>query len=147
MFVPMCVLPGSTGCDGLRDRDTDGCVTQATPINPKNPHKNLANAGAEEREGTGIYLPSKQFHLTLSTRIRPNGSNVLINQKKKKAFFWRLEFRAFNLSVTCSAIRTVRLPPYLSNARVSTKDSYLQMWFHIIFLPLYPLTALSAILL
>lgn len=49
-FVPVCVLPGSTDCDGLRDRDTDGCVTHATPINPKT-HRNLANAGAAGREG------------------------------------------------------------------------------------------------
>lgn len=84
--------------------------------------------GRERGEGTGIYLPSKQFHLTLSTRIRPNGSNVLINKKKKKHFSggWNLEH---SISLLHAAIRTVRLPPYLSNARVSTKDSYLQMWF------------------
>lgn len=42
-------------------------------------------------------------------------------RKKKITFFCELEFRAFNLSVTCSTIRTVCLPSYLSHVRVSRK--------------------------
>lgn len=102
------------------------------------------------REGgrEGIYLPSKQFHLTRNRRIRPNGSNALIN--KKIAFFGGLEFRAFNLSATCSTIRTVCLPPYLSHARVtsysvSTKDiydSYLLDVVHTVLTDFYRLVSL-----
>ncbi len=38
------------------------------------------------REGKGIYLPGKQFHLTQNRGIRPNGSDALIN--KKNCIFW-----------------------------------------------------------
>lgn len=59
--VCVFVLPCSTECDSLRDRDTDGCVTHATPINPKT-HRNLAKRRAWEgwREGRGGDLSSLQ---------------------------------------------------------------------------------------
>ncbi len=117
LCVCVCVLPGSTDCDSLRDRDTDGCVTHATPINPKT-HRNLANAGAGGR-GRGFIFPANSF-IWLRTEELGQMAPMPLSTKKIAFFGGGLEFRAFNLSATCSTIRTKCLPPYLSHARVSS---------------------------
>lgn len=128
--VCVFVLPCSTECDSLRDRDTDGCVTHATPINPKT-HRNLAKRRAWEgwREGRGgdlsslqtVSFDSEQEELGQMAPKPYQPPRKKKEKKKKITFFCGLEFRAFNLSVTCSTIRTVCLPSYLSHVRVSTK--------------------------
>lgn len=73
-------------------------------------------AQKSDGRGMGINLHSKLFQMTLSTWIRPNGSDVLI--KKNNTYYWRPEFRAFNLSDTCGTIRTVHHLLRLRDARV-----------------------------
>lgn len=97
------------------------------PKNPQKPRKTQGLGGVEGGEGRGFIFPTNSFIWLWAGRIRPNGSKTLSTPPKKKGkkkkitFFCGLEFRAFNLSVTCSTIRTVCLPSYLSHVRVSTK--------------------------
>lgn len=90
-----------------RGRYTDGCVTHNSSTLP---------AQKSEGRGMGINLQSKLFRMTLSTWIRPNGSDVLI--KKNNTYYRRPDFRAFNLSDTCGTIRTVYHLLRLRDARV-----------------------------
>lgn len=123
MFVPVCVCVCFAGQHRLwqsprqRHRWLRDARNSNKPKNPQKPSK--CRSGREGGRGRGFIFPANSF-IWLRTEELGQMAPMPLSTKKIAFFGGGLEFRAFNLSATCSTIRTKCLPPYLSHARVSS---------------------------